>query len=481
VAKKRKKRRGFQVPTNLGPCEGLVKIGEGAMGAVFRANHPGMGMKVAVKVLNPKLGKQDPVAVRRFVREVRSLAALHDPNVIRVFDAGQEGPYTYAIMELIIGQSLDKILKAEPSRQLSAGAAAHYLCQIARGLVPVHATGIVHRDIKPENVMVDSHGQTKIADFGLAQSDDGQNLTMADQIVGTPEYMAPELVAQKDVTGQADLYSLGITGYELLTGLTPFNRGTLLQIVQCHLRKDPVPLNVKVPSIPPGLDAVVTKLLSKDPRDRYLTAQETADALEPFADRDPPHFPQPDPEPRPASASPLPDFSELFLVKLLVRHNVYDLDTLLDGLLAWRRLPPGSTFAQFLVQRAGLPHRTAEQATHAAANLALGLRNQLAFNVIKGARRLRPEQLQAVSNELRAGMKLEEYLVGRGWISPADGTELNRTVQTTLDQGVERSAQQACQRLGARAAPLKELEALYTGPQFDQLLRLTISGVVQQL
>ena len=106
--------------------------------------------------------------------------------------------------------------------------------------------------VSERHAMVEQSGGTKIADFGLAQSDDGQNLTMADQIVGTPEYMAPELVAQKDVTGQADLYSLGITAYELLTGKTPFNSGTLLQIVQCHLRKEPIPLRAKNPHVPPG-------------------------------------------------------------------------------------------------------------------------------------------------------------------------------------------------------------------------------------
>lgn len=451
------------------------------MGAVFRAQHAGMGMEVAVKVLNPKLGKQDPVAVRRFVREVRSLAAIHDRNVIRVFDAGQDGPYTFAIMELIRGKSLDKVLAAEPGGRMRPGAAAYYLQRIAQGLVPVHATGIIHRDIKPDNVMVDEHGETKIADFGLARSDDGQNLTMADQIVGTPEYMAPELVAQKEVTGQADLYSLGITGYELLTGQTPFNSGTLLQIVQCHLRKEPIPIRVKAPDVPPGLEVVVNKLLAKDPKDRYQTAQDAAQALAPFADRDPPHRPSPDPEPEEGGGSALPPFTDLFLVKLLARHQVYPLDTLLDGLLAWRRLPERAPFAQFLVQRAGLPPGTAERAAAAAREALAGLRNNLGLSALKGAGRLRPDQLQAVGAELRPGVALEELLVRRGVLNPTDAQELGRHVDQMLERGVQQACQQACQRLGAPPAPLKELEARYPPPQFDQLLRLTLRTVLEQL
>jgi len=477
---KSKKRRGFKVPPTLGPCTHLVKIGEGAMGAVYRADHAGMGLEVAVKVLNPKLGKQDPVAVKRFVREVRSLAAINDPLVIRVFDAGQDGPYTYAIMELIRGKSLEKLLHAAPEGRMSPGAAAHYCSKIARGLIPVHRLGIVHRDIKPENVMVEQSGGTKIADFGLAQSDDGQNLTMADQIVGTPEYMAPELVAQKDVTGQADLYSLGITAYELLTGKTPFNSGTLLQIVQCHLRKEPIPLRAKNPNVPPELEAVVNKLLAKDPSKRYKTAEEAADALAVYADRDPPYRPEPDALPTANSSGPLPPFEDLYLVKLLARHQVYPLDTLLDGILAWRRqASQAGPFAHFLVQRAGLPAATAEQATTAARNEALGLRNQLAFNAMKS--RLRPDQAQAILSELRPGVRLSDYCVQRAWLNPNDARELERHVDQLLQQGVVRSTQQACQRLGAPPAPLQDLESRYPEAQFDQLLRLTIRAIVEQL
>ncbi len=450
------------------------------MGAVFRAQHSGMGLDVAVKVLNPKLGKQDPVAVKRFVREVRALAALNDPHVIRVFDAGQHGPYTFAIMELIRGQSLDKVLLAEPGGRLTPGAAAWYVTKIARGLVPVHSRGIVHRDIKPENVMVDEHGGTKIADFGLARSEDGQNLTMADQIVGTPEYMAPELVAQQQVTGQADLYSLGICAYELLTGQTPFNTGTLLQIVQAHLRKEPVPVRVKNPSVSPELEAAVHKLLAKDPRQRYATAEDVAAAFEPFADKTPPHKPVPDPEPV-AADDLIPPIADLYLVKLLVQHRIYPIETLLDGLVAKRRMPAGTPLAKFLVERAGLPMQTAQQAAAAANNQAIGLRNHLGFQTLTQSGRLQPDQVQYVNRELRPGQALEEYLVQRGWLQQAEAGDLKQRVDGFLQQGVQRSTQLACQQLGAPVATLAELEARYSPQQFNQVYRLTLKNVVEQI
>ena len=450
------------------------------MGAVFRAYHSGMGLEVAVKVLNPKLGKQDPVAVKRFVREVRALAALHDPHVIRVFDAGQAGPYTFAIMELIRGKSLDRILLEEPEGRLQPSAAAYYVARIARGLIPVHSRGIVHRDIKPENVMVDIHGETKIADFGLARSEDGQNLTMADQIVGTPEYMAPELVAQQEVTGQADLYSLGVSAYELLSGATPFNEGSLLQIVQAHLRKEPIPLRVKNPSVPPELEAIVHKLLAKDPRQRFKTAEEVAAAFEPFASKEPPYKPQPDPEP--AEETPLvPPLADLYLIKLLVQHRIYPIETLLGGVVAWRQLPDGTPFAKFLVERAGLPLQTAQQAAAAAANQAIGLRNHLCFQTLNQTRRLQPAQAQLVTRELRPGQAIEAYLVQRGWLVQTEADEIKRRVDALLDQGVQRSAQLACQQLGAPVAPLPELEARFTSAQFDKVYRQTLKNVVEQL
>ena len=451
------------------------------MGAVFRAQHSGMGLDVAVKVLNPKLGKQDPVAVKRFVREVRALAALNDPHVIRVFDAGQQGPYTFAIMELIRGKSLDKILLAEPGGRLTPEVTAWYVTKIARGLIPVHASGIVHRDIKPENIMVDTHGGTKIADFGLARSEDGQNLTMADQIVGTPEYMAPELVAQQGVTGQADLYSLGICAYELLAGETPFNTGTLLQIVQAHLRKEPVPLRIKNPGVSPELEAAIHKLLAKDPRQRYATAEEVAAAFEPFAQSTPPHKPEPDPEPSDEGGDGLiPPIADLYLVKLLVQHRIYPVETLLDGLVAKRQMP-GEPLAKFLVERAGLPLQTAQQAAAAANNQAIGLRNHLGFQILTQSGRLQANQAQYVTAELRPGQALDAYLVARGFLPQAEADDLKRRVDALLDQGVQRSTQLACQQLGAPVAELAELEARFNPSQFNQVYRLTLKHVVEQI
>tara|TARA_R110002072_G_scaffold2081_1_gene17553 strand:- start:182 stop:1060 length:879 start_codon:yes stop_codon:yes gene_type:complete len=292
--------------------------------------------------------------------------------------------------------------------------------------------------------------------------------------------MAPELVAQQQVTGQADLYSLGICAYELLTGQTPFNTGTLLQIVQAHLRKEPVPVRVKNPSVSPELEAAVHKLLAKDPRQRYATAEDVAAAFEPFADQKPPHKPVPDPEPV-AADDLIPPIADLYLVKLLVQHRIYPIETLLDGLVAKRRMPAGTPLAKFLVERAGLPMQTAQQAAAAANNQAIGLRNHLGFQTLTQSGRLQPDQVQYVNRELRPGQALEEYLVQRGWLQQAEAGDLKQRVDGFLQQGVQRSTQLACQQLGAPVATLAELEARYSPQQFNQVYRLTLKNVVEQI
>ncbi|MBX3472738.1 MAG: serine/threonine protein kinase, partial [Planctomycetes bacterium] len=273
------------IPASLGPCVGLTLLGQGAMGAVFRARHTRLGTDVAVKVVNPRLGAKDPKLFQRFLREVELLRGVDDPHVVRFLDAGQEGAFTFAVMELVVGRTLGQLKADSPGGVMAPDAAAFYLAQVARGLDAVHRRGIIHRDLKPDNVMVDAAGRARIMDFGLARGRQSNQLTMLDEVVGTPEYMAPETIQHHEVDGRADLYSLGVSAYELLTGATPFNQGGLLRVVQDHVSRAPIPVEVKNPRVPAALAQVVARLMAKAPDGRYATAGEAAAALAPLACR----------------------------------------------------------------------------------------------------------------------------------------------------------------------------------------------------
>ena len=465
-------KKPLELPPQLGPCVELVPLGQGSMGSVYRARHTRLCRDVAVKVIDPKLGAQDPVALQRFLREAELLAQLRDPHVVGFVEAGQEGRFVYAVMELIAGQSLRRLVQLEPRRRFDPPAAAWYLTQVARGLRAVHAAGIVHRDIKPDNVIVDGRGQAKIADFGLARGRDSQTLTLYDEVVGTPEYMAPEAVLQREVDGRADLYALGICAYELLGGETPFHEGGVLEVVRAQLERAPRPLGELRPDIPPALCALVHRLLAKDPAQRLPDAAAAAAALEPFAAAEPPH--RPTPEVRPAGAR-MPTWEELALVQLFVHHQVYPLEVLLDGLLAWRQGGAHGPFVVFLTQRAGLPVDVARQSLALARRRVVELRNRIARAQLAGLG-LDPDACPAPP----AGRQLGAWLVEQGGFSPEDGQELERRINRTLQAAAERAVQAVCATRQLEPAGLTELEARL-GEAFPALLRAVLSRLVQQL
>ncbi len=456
------------------------------MGAVFRGRHTQLGRDVAVKVVNPRLGRSDPVMLQRFVREVRLLAAIRDPHVVRVIDAGQDAGFTYAIMELIRGQSLQGILEAEPQGRLTAGAAAYYLERVARGLAAVHACGVVHRDIKPENVMVDAEGGTKIADFGLARGQDSTQLTMADEVVGTPEYMSPEMISQQTVDPRADLYSLGCMAYQLLAGQTPFNKGNLLLVAQAHLRQEPVPLRVRAHDVPPELEAVVHRLLEKDPARRYPDALQTAAAFAPFADRTPPHRPRPAAEPAAAgdggAAPELPGWEELYLIKLLAQHQVYPQETLLDGVEAWVGLPaPGRpTFAGFLVERARLPAPTAERGTAVAAQRVLDLRNRIGVTLLQHSSLSKEQLAQLAQHPPPPGVSLVTQAAMRRLISQADAKALQGRIDEAMATVRNRAVHEACRASGVAPLPFERLGAL-APERLRAVRRAVVRSLIEQL
>jgi serine/threonine protein kinase len=200
-------------------------LGQGGMGVVYRARQKGLERTVALKVLPAKAGR-DPAFAERFAREARALASLNHPNITTVFDFGKAGEHYFLSMEFVDGVNLRQLLQ---NQKVAPKQALQIIAQICDALQYAHDQGIVHRDIKPENILLDRKGNLKITDFGLAKmlgrQDGLTGLTMTHQVMGTPHYMAPEQVEHPmDVDHRADIFSLGVVFYELLTGELPLGR-----------------------------------------------------------------------------------------------------------------------------------------------------------------------------------------------------------------------------------------------------------------
>lgn len=251
------------------------QIGRGGMGTVYRAEHTTLGTHVAIKVLSPRFAT-DPAFVARFEREARAAAALSHPNIVRVFDAGDDDGLHYIVMEFVDGQTLADVLAVKG--KLDVPRALLILKDIASALVHAHARQIIHRDITPGNIMITPDGQVKLADMGLAKQMGSQLPTGATETgatVGTPYYMSPEqVVDSKSVDPRTDLYSLGATFYHLVTGKRPFDGGSAYEIMRRVETEDPVPLHRLEPGIPRDVCRLVERLMVKNRQDRYRSAQE---------------------------------------------------------------------------------------------------------------------------------------------------------------------------------------------------------------
>jgi hypothetical protein len=271
----------------LGPYEIVAPLGAGAMGAVYRARDTRLGREVAIKVLPPHL-MNSPDALARFEREVQAVAALNHPNILALHDIGREGAITFAVTELLEGETLRATVSrgAVPPRR-----ALDLLVQIARGLGAAHERGIVHRDIKPENLFLTRDGRIKILDFGVATHRDTAlagdastvHATEPGVIVGTLSYMAPEQLAGEPATARSDLFALGIVAHELLTGDHPFTRQSTTEMMGAILRDQPPPLGRAVSDLAPGLSRVLARCLEKAPADRLSSARDLAMYLEALA------------------------------------------------------------------------------------------------------------------------------------------------------------------------------------------------------
>ncbi len=254
----------------FGELEVIELLGQGGMGAVYKARQRDLDRVVALKILPPSAGV-DPAFAERFSREARALAKLSHPNIVTVHDSGcREGLY-YLLMEYVDGTNLRQLMQAG---QLQPKEALKIVPQVCEALQFAHDEGIVHRDIKPENILLDRKGRVKIADFGLAKllarTGPAEHLTRPEQVMGTPHYMAPEQIEHPlDVDHRADIYSLGVVFYEMLTGQLPLGRfAKPSEKVQVDVR----------------LDEVVLRALEREPERRYQQASEVKTHVEGLGD-----------------------------------------------------------------------------------------------------------------------------------------------------------------------------------------------------
>ncbi len=269
------------------------KIGSGGMGAVYRASQPALNRLVAVKILHPKLTNRKDLA-SRFRREARAMSHLSHENTVKVFLYGElEDGSLYIVMEFLDGKNLNQIVRKEGP--LPYERAIPILVQVCGALHEAHSLGIIHRDLKPENIfLTNKDGRrdfAKVLDFGLAKVTERElrpgsiMLTQEGMVFGTPEFMSPEQAQGKKLDARSDIYSLATILYEVLTGKLPYDAKTPMEYIQLHVTKPPIPLDERVPGkrFPAGLSDVIMKALQKKPDDRYLTAQEFAEALGRFA------------------------------------------------------------------------------------------------------------------------------------------------------------------------------------------------------
>ncbi len=258
----------------------LRLLGTGGMGSVWLAEHTVMNRQVAVKVIRPDLLAR-PGAAERFLREVRAAAKLHHPNIVTAFDAEQVGDSCLLVMEYVPGQTLADRLEAGP---LPVAEACRAIRDAARGLAVAHKAGLVHRDVKPHNLIRDAEATTKVLDFGLAAvgageviAADDERLTGAGMVVGTPDYIAPEQIADPHgADARADIYGLGCTFYHLLSGRSPLPHGSVTEKLAAQRERPMDP----IPELPPAVAVVLAKMTAKNPEERYQSADEVIAALE---------------------------------------------------------------------------------------------------------------------------------------------------------------------------------------------------------
>ncbi len=280
--------------TSLGRYQIKGVLGKGAMGLVYDGLDPGLNRRVAIKTILVKQLDEEMARMysKRFEREVRAVARLNHRNIVQVYDFGSEGDVAYIVMEYIQGKELKDFFDA--NQRFDIKTAFRLMSELLDALDFAHEAGIIHRDIKPANVMVDAEGHAKLTDFGVARvvDPDGASAGEATQtgaVVGTPSYMSPEQIQGQAIDRRTDIFSAGIILYQFLTGQKPFE-GTQWALAKKIIQDDPV-WPSKLVQIPPVIDRVVARALSKDPEHRYQTAKSFAASLQRILEGKPPEDP----------------------------------------------------------------------------------------------------------------------------------------------------------------------------------------------
>ena len=261
----------------LGRYDIVATLGEGGMATVFLARDLSLDRQVAIKVMHPSL-MTSAAALGRFRREARVAAALDHPHIISIFNVGEDPELAYYVMRYVEGQTLHQLIAekgALPVRRALAIVEA-----VGQALQHAHSRGVIHRDIKPANIMVlDQDAWIVVTDFGIAKLDEGEQITMSGHVVGTPNYMCPEYFNHGTISAASDQYALGVVTYQLLAGVLPFGGATVGELMRGHIL-DPIPsLRKERPDLSAQLDAVLSRMLAKEPRDRFATVGDAVAAL----------------------------------------------------------------------------------------------------------------------------------------------------------------------------------------------------------
>lgn len=254
----------------------MKTIGEGGMANVYLAYDVILERDVAVKVLRGDLST-DEKFVRRFQREALSASSLSHPNIVEVYDVGEDNGLYYIVMEYIEGKHLKQLLRRRGS--LTVKEVIDIMLQITDGMAAAHDSYIIHRDIKPQNIMILENGLVKITDFGIAMALNGTQLTQTNSVMGSVHYLPPEQASGKGSTIQSDIYSMGILMYELLTGKLPYKGDNAVEIALKHLKESLPSIRKELPNLPQSIENIILKAAAKNPKNRYADAREMHDDI----------------------------------------------------------------------------------------------------------------------------------------------------------------------------------------------------------